>query len=208
MELLAHNQNKNKLPQPRFSVYDRNPIEYRTFACTFDNLVESRTFSSTDTLCYIEQFTAGDVKELERSCHQLPVQEGYDEARWLLRRKYGDDYRIASAYEMKALHWPSIKAEDGVALSRFTVFHTSCKNTLAGSQYISKFDQPGNIQKLVLKLPYSMRERCCCLANDIMDRQLRTVQFSDGIALGDRKARKLTNPVFGKIYDTIRSAHG
>lgn len=208
MELLAHNQNRNKLPQPRVPVFDGNPIEYRTFVRAFENLVESRTFSSTDRLYYLEQFTAGDVKELVRSCHHLPAEEGYDEARRLLRRKYGDDYRIASAYEMKALDWPSIKAEDGVALNRFSVFLASCKNALAGSQYISKFDQPGNIQKLVLKIPYSMRERWRRLADDIMDRQLRPVQFSDFVAFVDREARILTNPVFGKISDTVRSAPG
>ena len=119
MELLAHNQNRSKLPQPRVPVFDGNPIEYRTFVRAFESLVESRTLSSTDRLYYLEQFTAGDVKELVRSCHHLPSEEGYDEARRLLRRKYGDDYRIASAYEMKALNWPSIKAEDGIALNRF-----------------------------------------------------------------------------------------
>ena len=104
------------------------------------------------------------------------MEEGYNEARRLLRRKCGDDYRVVSAYEMKALDWPSIKAEDGVALNRFLVFLASCKNALAGSQYISKFDQPGNIQKLVLKIPYSMRERWRCLADDIMSVKASTVQ--------------------------------
>jgi len=103
-------------------------------------LAESRTFNSTDKLYYLEQFTAGDVKEL-------------------LRRKYSDDYRIVSAYEMKALNRPSIKAEGGLALNRVSVFPASCKNALTGSQYISKFDQQGDIQKLVFKIPYSMSER-------------------------------------------------
>ena len=44
MELLAHNQNRNKLPQPRVPVFGGNPTEYRTFVRDFENLVESRTF--------------------------------------------------------------------------------------------------------------------------------------------------------------------
>ena len=89
MELLAQNQNRSSLPQPRVSVFDGNPIEYRTFVRAFESLIESRTYSSTDRLYYLEQFTAGDVKELVRSCHHLPPEEGYDEARRLLKRKYG-----------------------------------------------------------------------------------------------------------------------
>ena len=61
MELLAHNQNRNKLPRPCVPVFDGNPIEYRTFVHAFETLVESRTFSSTVRLYYLEQFTTGDV---------------------------------------------------------------------------------------------------------------------------------------------------
>ena len=71
-----------------------------------------------------------------------------------------------------------LEADDGVALNRFLVFLVSYKNALAGSEYISNFDQPGNIQKLVLKLPYNMREKWRRLADDIMDRQSRSVQRS------------------------------
>ena len=76
----------------------------------FEGQIESRTQSSTERLYYLEQYTAGDVKELIRSCHHLPPDEGYEEARRLLKRKFGDEYRIASAYEAKALGWPPLKA--------------------------------------------------------------------------------------------------
>lgn len=134
-------------------------MDYRSFVRAFESLIESRTQSSTERLYYLEQYTAGDVKELIRSCHHLPPDEGYEEARRLLKRKFGDEYRIASAYESKALGWPPIKPEDGSALSKFAIFLSSCKNALASSQYASKFDQPGNIQKLIFKLPFRMRER-------------------------------------------------
>ena len=38
----------------------------------------------------------GDFKVLIRSCHHLPAEESYDEARRLLRRKYGDDFPIGT----------------------------------------------------------------------------------------------------------------
>ena len=53
-----------------------------------------------------------------------------------------------------------------------------------------------------------MRERWRRTANDIMERQIRPVYFSDLVAFVDREARILTNPVFGKISDTVRSAPG
>ena len=85
LELLAHNQYRNKLPQPRVSLFDRNPIEYRIFVRSFENLDESKTLSSTGRLYYLEKFTTWDVKELIRSC--LPVEEGYGEVRRLFEKK-------------------------------------------------------------------------------------------------------------------------
>ena len=66
-----------------------------------------------------------------------------------------------------------VKPEDCSALSKFAIFLTSCKNALGSSLYASKFDQAGNLQKLVFKLPFSMRERWRHSANDIMDLQSR-----------------------------------
>ena len=199
VELLAVNQNKTKLPQPRVPIFDGNPVDYRSFIRAFESLIESRTCNSTERLYYLEQYTTGDVKELIKSCHHLPPDVGYEEARKLLKKKFGDEYRVASAYESKALAWPSIKAEDCTALNKFAIFLSSCKNALAGSQYASKFDQPGNIQKLIFKLPFNMRERWRRSADDIMERQFRPVEFNDLVAFMDREARIATNPVFGNI---------
>ena len=204
MEMLAINQNKSKLPQPRVPTFDGNPVEYRTFARAFENLIESRTSSGTERLYYLEQYTAGDVRELVRSCHHLAPDEGYAEARRLIEKKFGDEFRIASAYESKALNWPPVKSEDGSALSRFSVYLASCKNAMKGSQYSSKFDQPDNIQKLIFKLPYSMRERWRRVVDDIMELQGRPVKFDDLVSFIDREARIATNPVFGQISESSK----
>lgn len=97
VELLAVNQNKTKLPQPRVPIFDGNPVDYRSFIRAFESLIESRTCNSTERLYYLEQYTTGDVKELIKSCHHLPPDVGYEEARKLLKKKFGDEYRVASA---------------------------------------------------------------------------------------------------------------
>lgn len=103
VELLVLNQNRSKLPQSHVPVSDGNPIEFHTFIQAFESLIESRTSCSTDRLYYLEQFTLGDVKELVRSCHHLPLGEKYNETCRLLRKKFGDEYRIAFADETEAL---------------------------------------------------------------------------------------------------------
>ena len=60
----------------------------------FESLIESQTCSSTERLYYLEQYTTGD-------------DVGYEEACTLLIKKFGDEYRVASVYESKALASPN-----------------------------------------------------------------------------------------------------
>jgi len=104
MEMLATQQKKSNLPQQRILNFDGGPIEDGAFVRAFENVIESKTSSSSERLYYLEQFTSGDVKGLVRSCHYLPPDKGYREARSLMKKKFGDDYRVAAAYESKALN--------------------------------------------------------------------------------------------------------
>ena len=84
-------------------------------------MIESQTCSSTVRPYYLEQYTTRDVKELTKSCHHLPRDLGYEEARKLLKKSFGDEYRVNIAFESKVLAWSPIKAEDGTALNKFAI---------------------------------------------------------------------------------------
>ncbi|KAL9978458.1 hypothetical protein ACROYT_G015977 [Oculina patagonica] len=130
VEMLATQQKKSNLPQQRVPVFDGDPIEYGPFVRAFENIIETKTSDSNERLYYLEQFTSGDVKELVRSCHFLPPDKGYQEARRLLKKKCGDDYRVVTAYESKALNWPEVKPEDSTSLNKFSIFLMRCKNAM------------------------------------------------------------------------------
>ena len=110
--------------------------------------------------------------------------------------------------ETKALDWPNIRGENGAALERFSIFLESCTGAVSGSQYSLRFDQPGNIQKLVLKLPYNLRERWLRRANNIIELQSKPMDFSDLITFVDLEASKVTNPVFDRNSDSVKPATG
>ena len=76
---------------------------------------------------------------------------------------------------------------------------------MKGSQCWSKFDQPDKSQKLILKLPYSMRERWRRVVDDIMQLQGRPVKFDDLASFIDREARITTNPVVGQITHSSKT---
>ena len=79
-----------------------------------------------------------------------------------------------------------------------------CKNAMEGSKYLSKLAQPETIQKLVLKLPFSLRTRWRRLADHIMEVELRLVNFGDLADFVDNESRVATNLVFERIVDDAK----
>ncbi|XP_046847963.1 uncharacterized protein LOC124441528 [Xenia sp. Carnegie-2017] len=125
--------------------------------------------------------------------------EGYLVARKLFKENYGQNYRIATAYLQRIMEGPLIRAKDGEALRRFSVLLISCKNTLKEIGYLNKLDNLGSLQNIIRKLPYSIRQKWCDIADDITSNKKREVTFEDISRFVEVKARALNHPIFGKI---------
>ena len=152
-------QQKSTLPQQRVPVFEGNPMEYNNFIRAFENIIEAKIANASERLYYLEQFTAGQAKELVKSCYHIPPDRGYQEARALLKRNYGNEHKIAAANMDKVFRWPELKPEDNVNLHRFSILLVCCKNLMDGNEFMTKFDNDENIHQIVQKLPFSMRCR-------------------------------------------------
>lgn len=62
----------------------------------------------------------GEPKDLIEGCLHLDPEEGYNEARALLDKEYGDPYKISIAYTNQLMKWPPIKYDDATGLKRFS----------------------------------------------------------------------------------------
>ena len=191
-------QQKFTLPQQRVPVFEGNPMEYNNFIRAFENIIEAKVANSSERLYYLEQFTAGQARELVKSCYHIPPDRGYQEARALLRRNYGNEYKIAAAYVDKVLRWPELKPEDNVNLHRFSIL-VCCKNVMDGNEFMTKFDNPENIHQ---KLPSSMKCRWRMTVDDITEINRRMITFSDVANFVEKESRIANHPVFGNITTT------
>jgi len=133
------------LPEPEVPTFNRDPIEYWTFVRASENLIERKTTSKSARLYYLVQYTTGEVRELVKSCLTMNPEEGCREACSLLKQRYGQGYRIATAYVDRLTRGPPIKAEDNAALRRFSILLTGCKNTLKEIGYLNKAENPDTL---------------------------------------------------------------
>ena len=72
-------------------------MSYPEFITAFETLIESKVDDSNKRLYFLDQYTSGKAKELLKGCLQMKGEDLYKEARWLLKKHFGDPYKIASA---------------------------------------------------------------------------------------------------------------
>ena len=167
------------LPQPDVPIFNGDPVEYCDFTRAFENLIEAKTSSPSSRLYYLLQYTSGQVQDLVRSCLAMKENKGYDEARKLLAERYGQSYKIATAYVDRVINGQPIRAEDGPALQRFSILLTSCSNTLKEIGYLNRLENPDSLRKIVDRLPYPLRLKWRKLVDSITQRQARDPNLRD-----------------------------
>lgn len=113
-------------------------LDYRFFVRAFEHAIEDSTENTKDRLYFLEQFTLGQPRHLVCSCQHVEADRDYADAKRLLKKTTGDEYRIATAYIEKVLSWSPIRVEDS------EVFLTGCLNTMDNVQYREEMDSPTN----------------------------------------------------------------
>lgn len=112
-------------------------------------------------LYYLVQYTAGAVRQLMHGCLLMKPEEGYETARSLLKNRFGQGCKIATAYVERLTKIQPVASEDASALQRFSVMLTSCKNALKEIGYQSKIENLDTMQKIVERLPFGLRQKWC-----------------------------------------------
>ena len=178
---LSRNSNKELWPLPYRNQACKSSVEILSIIVTIfapSNISSNPKPPVQTPDYYLIQHTTGPVQELMKSFLSMREDEGYAEARKLLKDRYGQNYRIAAAHVQRLIDAPPIKNEDATALQRFSVQLMSCTNTLEKIRYLSKLDNSENLKKLIDRLPYVMRAKWRETVDHIR-RQARDVTIKD-----------------------------
>ena len=193
------------LPIPTVPTFNGDPLQYTAFVRAFDALIETKTNNDSSRIYYLVQFTSGEVQDLMKSCLVMSPAEGYKEAMSLLKKRYGQGYKIASAYVDQVMQNAPIKSDDGSALQQYSVLLRCCLNTLSSMNCVNKIENPVSLKSIIDKLPYDMRKRWRSRADTISEYEDREIALEDIVMFIEREARISAHPVFGDISG-IKSA--
>ena len=184
------------LPQPEVHKFKGDPIKYGTFIMAFRARIESRTYNAADCLYYLEQHLEGEPRELIGGCLHMDPSEGYEEARRLLEKEYGDPFKVSMAYVNKALKWSPIQPDDAPALKRLSLFLIKCKNAMMSVSHMNQLNHPTNMQTIAKKLPTHLQARWRDRAVKLKEKGT-IASFKDLAEFVTSAAESANDPVFG-----------
>ena len=140
------------LPQPTITKFKGDPIEYNTFIMAFDASIRTKASTSSDLLYYLNQHLEDEPADLIQGRLHMSPDEGYSEARRLLRKEYGDPYKISTSYLNKILQWSPVRFDDSQGLKRLSIFLKKCTIAMKSISYMSVLDHAPNMQAVSREL--------------------------------------------------------
>ena len=75
-----------------------NPLKFHYFMVAFDEAVEKEIEDPCGKLTCLIKCTTGKGKEMVKNHIQLPPKEGYETAKQMMHKLYGDPHRVMAAY--------------------------------------------------------------------------------------------------------------
>ena len=180
-------------------VFSGDPLDYWTFNIRFfDNNIVKNTTSDTERLTYLLQYCSGKAKEAIKSCATLDPSHGYEEARKILSRCFGEPYHIAEAHVNKITNGSPLKPFDRTGLLDFALQMKSCENTLEAIGYLNEINSSDNLRRIAERLPFNLRSKWLSRS-----RSLRLSFTRPGIQQLSKfiqeQAEEANDPVFGDI---------
>lgn len=197
-EMIVTQQARSLLPSHKPPTFSGDVMSYPAFITAFETIIEFKVDDSNERLYYLDQYTSGKAKELIKGCLQMKGEDSYKEARRLLKKHFGDPYKIASAYIAKLSSWPAVKPNDGTGLQEFSIVLEQARNAMTGMQYMNDLNTANVMRQLWERLPRYLRSKWTERVSRIRSVKGQTASFNDFCQFVSEQADLATDPIYSE----------
>ena len=138
--------------------FDGNPLNYHYFMALFAEVAETKIEELRGRLTRLIKFTTGEARELTKHCIQLRHNRGFQHARTLLERTYGNPHKILRSYWKEIKELSLLKFGDAKGFCKFYNFLLKCQS-VSESQDWNARGTPEMLCILMSKLPGGLMDR-------------------------------------------------
>jgi len=187
----------SRLPPPEPGIFVGDPIQFPGWLTSFELLIESRQITAAERLHYLKRYLDGPAKECIEGFVVLSTDSAYDEAKKLLKERFGDNFIVASAFRQKLHDWPKISGNDAGGLTKLSDFLQQCQAVMRVNTYLKILDDCHENQGILKKLPDWIITRWSRVVSDWIDMHGNFPPFSEFCKFIWKEARIANNPITG-----------
>ena len=185
----------SRLPPPEPSVFAGDPIHFPGWLTSFELLIENKQITSAERLHYLKRYLSGQAKECIEGFVLLSNDDAYDDAKKLLKERFGNKFMIANAFRKKLQDWPKISGYDGNGLLKLSDFLLQCEAAMKTNSYLRVLNDCQDNQAILKKLPDWLINRWSRVVSDWSDRQGDFPPFKEFCKFVAKEAKIANNPV-------------
>ena len=163
------------LPRVDIEVFDGNPTMFHSFITLFDECVDKVTDNVQTKLTRLFQFTTRDAKEAIRSCGIVGGENGYLQARSILKRRFGNDHLMSTRLTQNLRIGRPIRSP--IEIQKLADELANAQMILLPMKQLHEVDTQCTIMDIVSRLPRYGHDKWVQRAN--LDYRRKTVLILD-----------------------------
>ena len=195
-ELMVKTLRLQAAPKVEIDAFAGDPLEYSYFIQNFKDVVENLIDDPRQRFIRLLNYTSGEAKELIRHCVHEENHVCYDKALTLLKKEYGDSFKVQCALLEKLNNWPQVKNNDAKGLKELHRFLLQII-TYEKKGMIS-LDSPLTIRNLQLSLPNNIQDKWTSRVGKIRKIKKTEAVFADFVEFVEEETLTLNDPVYSR----------
>ena len=147
------------LPKSEIIKFDGSARNFQRFLTSFDHNIGSKPIDESAKLTYLIQYCEGKARSLIEDCVMMDPDQGYAEARHLLRKEYAKPHEIARSCIDSLTKGPAIAANDYEAIIDLAREMQRCRLTLTQINYMSDLQSSQTMYAILRRLPDFLQQK-------------------------------------------------
>ena len=166
--------NMSKMPMLEPTIFSGDPIQYQKWEGSFDSFVNRRKLTPKEKLQYLEQYLDGAARDAVSGNCLLSSESDYNDARVVLKKRYGNNYIITQAYRERLENWPKIGNRDIAGLRKLADFLRLCCAATRDIPQLKILREVSEVKKMMAKLPDWMSRRWLRVVSNYSEKEGNT----------------------------------
>ena len=200
VRLVATGLERLEMPKRELMSFDDDPKGYPRFIKGFEVNVERRVKDYDERLTFLIQYCRGAAKEAIENCIMLPPEQGYREAKDILRKNFGQKHIVVRAFIDKVIRGPQIRASEPNKLSQLARDMRNCILNSEHLHYQADINSMDTLKRVVMRLPSHLQAKWAEESSGLIESGSEP-EFSHLAKFVERRA-VVANTAFGKLVGT------